>query len=66
MGKTVGGGGGGGRQFIGMPAKCQYKLQAVQFEVASVTHLRSDSRILESWSLIHELDQGYIYEKSMG
>ena len=35
-------------------------------EVASVTHLRSDSRILESWSLIYEVEQGYIYAKSVG
>ena len=29
-------------------------------EVASVTHIRSDSRILKSWSLIYEVERSYI------
>ena len=35
-------------------------------EVATVTHVRSDSTILQSWSLSYEVEQGYIYAKSVG
>jgi len=52
-------------QSIGMLGRDSTKYKPCS-EVATVTHVRSDSTILQSWSLSYEVEQGYVYAKSVG